>query len=156
MIGVSLPFGANANGQTLSKEHKEFHAPDLNQGWRAVAGYPDGVDEKILSGHLMKQPKEEASRACCALNRACFPRRQRPTLLEEVYVLSGDFIVGNNKDGKGGKPSCQTPTLAVLRESPAAHLSQRQDVFSSKSVSSTLCDFAHLRDRLGAPKAFGS
>ena len=57
MIGVSLAFGAHANAQTLSKEHKEFHALDLNQGWRAVTGYPDGVDEKILSGHLDEAAK---------------------------------------------------------------------------------------------------
>ena len=104
MIGVSLAFGANADGQTLSKEHKEFHALDLNQGWRAVAGYPDGVDEKILSGHLDEAAKRGSLTRLLRFKPGVFTTAATAhTFWEEVYVLSGDFIVGNNKDGKGGE-----------------------------------------------------
>ena len=37
---------------TVSKEHREFHQLDLTTGWRTPAGYPRGIQEKILSGAL--------------------------------------------------------------------------------------------------------
>jgi hypothetical protein len=104
MMGISLAFATQANGQTLPKEHKEFHALDLNNGWRAVAGYPDGVDEKILSGHLDEAAKRGSLTRLLRFKPGVFTTASAAhTFWEEVYVLSGDFIVGNNKEGKGGE-----------------------------------------------------
>ena len=97
MIGISLAFGANAGGQTLSKEHKEFHALDLNEGWRAVAGYPVGVDEKILSGHLDEAAKRGSLTRLLRFKPGVFTTAPSAhTFWEEVYVLSGDFDDGGS------------------------------------------------------------
>jgi hypothetical protein len=104
MIAITLSFSAHANGQVMSKEHKEFHALDLNEGWQAVPGYPDGVDEKILSGHLDEAAKKGSLTRLLRFKPGVFTTAPSAhTFWEEVYVLSGDFIVGNNKDGKGGE-----------------------------------------------------
>src|SRR5258708_26794468 len=101
-MSMALLQGAGAKSKRRAQEHKESHAVNFDEGWQAVPGFPDGFDRKILAGHL-----DEASR-----------KGSRTTLLrikpgvyttapivhaywEEVYVLSGDFIVGNDKDGKG-------------------------------------------------------
>ena len=36
----------------ISKKHDEFHAVDLGTGWEVPAGYPTGIQQKILSGDL--------------------------------------------------------------------------------------------------------
>jgi hypothetical protein len=36
----------------IVKEHLEFHPVDLTVGWKTPAGYPDGIEEKILAGVL--------------------------------------------------------------------------------------------------------
>ena len=38
----------------VNKEHKEFHAVDMSTGWETPAGYPTGIQQKILSGALDK------------------------------------------------------------------------------------------------------
>ena len=104
MLGVALTFSARADGQVLPKEHKEFQAVDLNGGWRAVPGYPDGVDEKSRSGPLDEAGKRGSLTRLLRFKPGVFTTA--PTehpFWEEVYVLSGDFIVGNTKDGKGGE-----------------------------------------------------
>jgi hypothetical protein len=104
LMGIALTFSANSNGQVLPKGHKEFHAIDLNEGWRAASGYPDGVDEKILSGHLDEAAKKGSLTRLLRFKAGVFTTAPTVhTFWEEGYVLSGDFIVGNNKDGKGGE-----------------------------------------------------
>jgi hypothetical protein len=36
----------------IDKEHKEFHALDMRAGWETPAGYPAGIEQKILAGYL--------------------------------------------------------------------------------------------------------
>ena len=36
----------------VNKEHTEFHALDMNNGWETPPGYPEGIAQKILSGAL--------------------------------------------------------------------------------------------------------
>ena len=36
----------------VNKEHDEFHELDLDSGWVTPAGYPAGIQQKILSGSL--------------------------------------------------------------------------------------------------------
>ena len=33
----------------VGKEHKEFHAVDMASGWHVPAGYPPGIEQKILA-----------------------------------------------------------------------------------------------------------
>ncbi|MBN9014892.1 MAG: cupin, partial [Rhizobiales bacterium] len=36
----------------VNKKHDEFHTLDMNSGWETPAGYPAGIQQKILSGAL--------------------------------------------------------------------------------------------------------
>src|SRR6185312_10335144 len=36
----------------VNKKHDEFHTLDMNAGWETPAGYPKGIEQKILSGSL--------------------------------------------------------------------------------------------------------
>ena len=36
----------------VNKAHDEFHALDMNSGWEVPPGYPQGIEQKILSGSL--------------------------------------------------------------------------------------------------------
>ena len=87
----------------ISKPHLEFHPLDLDQGWEVPAGYPDGIEQKILAGAL----DEEAGRG----NRTRLLRFQpgvyttvpfRHDYWEEVYLIRGDLTVGNDEHGEGG------------------------------------------------------
>ena len=88
----------------ISKEHLEFHTINLDQGWSVPPGYPKGIEEKILAGSL------DESRQCG--NRTRLLRFQpgiyttkpfRHDYWEEVYLLSGDLIVGVDAWGEGGE-----------------------------------------------------
>lgn len=88
----------------VNKEHKEFHVIDMDSGWNVPPGYPDGMEQKVLVGEL----DEENKRGC----RTRFLRFQPGIYTttpfvhdywEEVYLLSGDLIVGNDAKGNGGE-----------------------------------------------------
>ena len=36
----------------VNKKHDEFHTLDMNTGWETPLGYPNGIEQKILSGAL--------------------------------------------------------------------------------------------------------
>ena len=90
---------------SIFKEHKEFFTVDLTQGWETPPGYPDGIEQKILAGRL-----DEAGKTG---NRTRLLRFQPGVYTtapfvhdywEEVYLVSGDLIVGNDEHGEGGTP----------------------------------------------------
>ncbi len=37
---------------TINKLHDEFHTLDMDKGWEVPAGYPSGIQQKILAGAL--------------------------------------------------------------------------------------------------------
>lgn len=89
---------------SIEKEHKEFYTVDLNVGWEVPPGYPSGIEQQILAGALDEQ------------NRKGFRTRHlrfKPGVYtvapfiheywEEVYLLSGDLIVGSDAQGNGGE-----------------------------------------------------
>src|SRR6476646_2434490 len=89
----------------VNKPHLEFHAVDMPGGWAPPPGYPAGIDQKILAGGL------DENRRCGTRTRLL---RFAPGVFttapfvhdywEEVFQLSGDLIVGNDANGKGGEP----------------------------------------------------
>ena len=89
---------------TIDKEHKEFHAVDMEHGWETPAGYPTGIQQKILAGRL-----DEAGRRGTRSRLLRFApgvHTTEPfvhTYWEEVYLVSGDLIVGNDASGRGGQ-----------------------------------------------------
>ena len=41
----------------INKLHDEFHTLDMSTGWEVPAGYPKGIQQKILSGALDEKNK---------------------------------------------------------------------------------------------------
>lgn len=87
----------------IEKEHKEFHAVDLKEGWETPLGYPKGIQQKILAGSL-----DEKNRRGYRTRYLRFEPGVYTTApfvhdyWEEVYLLSGDLIVGSDQNGNGG------------------------------------------------------
>ena len=88
----------------IDKEHKEFHAVDMGQGWHTPPGYPSGIQQKILAGFLDEEKQIG--------NRTRLLRFDPGTYTtapfvhdywEEVYLVSGDLTVGNDENGRGGE-----------------------------------------------------
>ena len=85
----------------VNKEHKEFHILDVNSGWDTPRGYPK---QKILSGTL-----DEANRRGTRTRLLRFAPGVFTTApfvheyWEEVFLVSGDLLVGNDANGNGGK-----------------------------------------------------
>ncbi|MDI1286249.1 MAG: cupin domain-containing protein [Reyranella sp.] len=104
---------------TVNKAHREFHTLDMAGGWEAPEGYPPGVQQKIISGAL-----DEAGSSGTRTRLLRFAPGTHTTApiwhnyWEEVYVLSGEFIVGSDENGRGGEKfpantyACRPP-LAV-------------------------------------------
>ena len=87
----------------ISKEHAEFYAVDLTKGWEDLPGYPHGIEQKILSGHLDEQ-KQRGFRTRL-LRFAPGVYTTEPFVhdyWEEVFLVEGDLIVGNDAKGHGG------------------------------------------------------
>ena len=96
----------------VNKRHDEFHALDMNAGWETPTGYPSGIAQKILAGEL-----DEGRKRGSRTRLLRFVPGEYTTApfvhdhWEEVYLLSGDLIVGNDAQGNGGK-SFSAPTYA--------------------------------------------
>jgi hypothetical protein len=88
----------------VAKPHLEFHRVDINSGWSAPAGYPGGIEQKILAGAL-----DEASKTGSRTRLLRFAPGAFTTApfvhdyWEEVYLVAGDLTVGNDAEGKGGE-----------------------------------------------------
>jgi hypothetical protein len=88
----------------IHKEHKEFHALDLTAGWAVPSGYPAGIEQKILAGTLDEHARR--GHRTRLLRFAPGVYTTAPFVhdyWEEVYLLSGDLIVGNDDRGRGGE-----------------------------------------------------
>jgi len=104
---------------SVNKEHKEFHTLDMSTGWETPPGYPSGIAQKILSGALDETGKRGTRTRLLRFAPGVFTTA--PFVhdhWEEVYLISGDLIVGNDQQGKGGEPF-DAPTYAC--RPPGAH-----------------------------------
>ena len=91
----------------VNKAHAEFHTLDMSEGWRAPEGYaPDaGVHEKILSGALDDKNKRGSRTRLLRFQPGVFTTAPFVhEYWEEVFLVSGDLIVGNDANGNGGEP----------------------------------------------------
>lgn len=101
------------------KRHDEFHTLDMNIGWETPAGYPKGIEQKIIAGAL-----DEKNRTGNRTRLLRFQPGVHTTApfvhdyWEEVYLVSGDLTVGNDAEGRGGKSfpantyACRPPGAA--------------------------------------------
>ena len=87
----------------IHKEHKEFYTVGLDQGWETPPGYPRGIEQQILAGVLDENAKQ--GHRTRHLRFAPGVYTTAPFVhdyWEEVYLVSGDLIVGNDANGNGG------------------------------------------------------
>jgi hypothetical protein len=84
----------------MLREHKEFYQIDLTSGWEQVPGYPAGIDQKILSGHL-----DEPNGTGMRTRLLRFQPGVATTVpfeheyWEEVFQLTGSLTVGGETFG---------------------------------------------------------
>ena len=88
----------------VTKAHEEFHLLDMSRGWEVPPGYPDGIEQKILSGEL--DEKGHRGSRTRLLRFAPGVYTTAPFIhdyWEEVFLVSGDLTVGNDERGRGGE-----------------------------------------------------
>jgi hypothetical protein len=88
----------------MNKPHLEFHRLDINSGWETPPGYPPGIKQKILASDLNEVKKMGSRTRLLRFEPGVFTTA--PFVhdhWEEVFLLSGDLIVGNDAGGNGGE-----------------------------------------------------
>lgn len=86
------------------KPHLEFFNVDMDEGWETPAGYPSGIQQKILVSDLDETSKTGGRTRLLRIGPGVFTTE--PFIhdhWEEVYLLEGDLIVGNDAQGEGGE-----------------------------------------------------
>ncbi|MBM3564900.1 MAG: cupin [Alphaproteobacteria bacterium] len=89
----------------VNKKHREFYDVDINTGWESPAGYHPGIQQKILSGTLDAKNRKGGHTRLLRFQPGAYS--DKPFVhdyWEEVFVISGDLIVGSDANGKGGTP----------------------------------------------------
>jgi len=92
------------SSMNFDKGHKEFHRLDLDGGWETPSGYPAGIQQKIIAGEL--DESNHRGNRTRLLRFAPGTYTTKPFVhdyWEEVFLLSGDLIVGNDANGSGGE-----------------------------------------------------
>ena len=88
----------------VNKAHDEFHALEMDTGWEVPAGYPSGIQQKILSGGLDETGKRGSRSRLLKFEPGVFTTKPFVhDYWEEVFLVSGDLTVGNDERGEGGE-----------------------------------------------------
>ena len=88
----------------MNKPHLEFHKVDMNQGWATPAGYPSGIQQKILSGALDEAGKRGSRTRLLRFDPGVYTTAPFVhDYWEEVFLVKGDLTVGNDANGQGGE-----------------------------------------------------
>jgi hypothetical protein len=96
----------------MNKPHIEFMRLDMNKGWHTPPVYPSGIKQKILASDLDEKNKMGSRTRLLRFDPGVFTTE--PFVhdhWEEVFLMTGDLIVGNDKQGGGGE-SFQPSTYA--------------------------------------------
>ena len=89
----------------MNKPHLEFHQLDMNAGWATPPGYPSGIKQKILASDLDETGKMGSRTRLLRFDPGVYTTA--PFVhdhWEEVFLLQGDLIVGNDAQGNVGTP----------------------------------------------------
>ena len=101
------------------KLHDEFRAIDMTTGWVTPAGYPEGIQQKILSGSLDEAGGTGNRSRLLRFAPGVFTTKPFVhDYWEEVFLVSGDLTVGNDEKGNGGESfapltyACRPPGIS--------------------------------------------
>ena len=86
------------------KPHIEFELVSNEEGWETPYGYPEGIKQKILASDLNEETKTGSRSRLLRFDPGVYTKE--PFVhdhWEEVFLVSGDLIVGNDEQGNGGK-----------------------------------------------------
>ncbi|OWU68340.1 cupin domain-containing protein [Marinibacterium profundimaris] len=87
-----------------SKPHIEFTRVDMEDGWETPPGYPAGIKQKILAGALDEENNTGNRSRLLRFEPGVYTTAPFVhEYFEEVFLVSGDLVVGNDADGKGGE-----------------------------------------------------
>jgi hypothetical protein len=90
----------------------EFHQLDIAVGWEPAPGAAPGIEQKILADSLDEKTEQGArTRLIRFLPGSVASNTFVHPYWEEVYLLEGELIVGNNKTG-GGRKTFVSPCYA--------------------------------------------
>ena len=104
----------------VNKAHDEFRAVDMTKGWETPAGYPAGIQQKILSGSLDEEGRRGTRTRLLRFAPGVYTTKPFVhEYWEEVFLVSGDLIVGNDADGRGGERF--SPNTYACRPPGAVH-----------------------------------
>ena len=105
----------------INKQHLEFFPVDMGtEGWHVPAGYPVGIEQKILAGALDEGAKSGNRTRLLRFAPGVFTTKPFVhDYWEEVYLVSGDLTVGNDQNGKGGESF--SPNTYACRPPGAYH-----------------------------------
>lgn len=88
----------------MNKPHIEFTRLDMTEGWHSPPGYPSGIKQKILASDLDEKNKMGSRTRLLRFDPGAFTTA--PFVhdhWEEVFLMTGDLVVGNDKNGDGGE-----------------------------------------------------
>jgi len=104
----------------VNKKHDEFHTLDMTTGWEVPAGYPAGIQQKIIAGALDEDNRRGTRTRLLRFAPGVYTTAPfSHEYWEEVYLVSGDLIVGNDANGEGGKSFA--PNTYACRPPHAPH-----------------------------------
>jgi hypothetical protein len=104
----------------VNKQHDEFYAVDLDSGWETPQGYPAGIQQKVLAGALDEEARRGTRTRLLRFEPGVFTTAPFVhEYWEEVYLVSGDLVVGNDEKGRGG--TAFAPHTYACRPPGAAH-----------------------------------
>ena len=86
------------------KPHLEFMSLDMDEGWEVPPGYPEGMEQKVLTTDLDEEGKTGSRSRFLRIKPGVYSTT--PFVhehWEEVYLFEGDLIVGNDINGTGGE-----------------------------------------------------
>ena len=89
-----------------AKQHLEFVGVDMQSGWETPRGYPPGFTQKILASDIDEKAKRGSRTRLLRLAPGAYSTE--PFVhdhWEEVFLVQGDLVVGNDARGQGGESS---------------------------------------------------
>jgi hypothetical protein len=105
-VAENLPNNAITRMETAMKPHLEFMQLEMDSGWENPPGYPadSPVKQKVLASDLDETAKKGSRTRLLRFGAGDFTKGQiTHDHWEEVYLVSGDLIVGEDEDGNGGE-----------------------------------------------------